>query len=62
MVVCFNVVIMDTRKKPILTMLEEIILYMMERLYNSKEEGHKCNTQVCLTTIKKMDEFGEGLK
>lgn len=35
----FNNVIRDARKKPIITMLEEIILYVMERIYNLKIKG-----------------------
>ncbi|XP_052622742.1 uncharacterized protein LOC128128018 [Lactuca sativa] len=35
----FNSVIRDARKKPIITMLEEIRLYVMERLYNLKMKG-----------------------
>nr|KAJ0212328.1 hypothetical protein LSAT_V11C400228040 [Lactuca sativa] len=36
---CFNAIIVDARKKPLLTMLEEIILYMMERAFNLKQEA-----------------------
>nr|KAJ0209809.1 hypothetical protein LSAT_V11C400172910 [Lactuca sativa] len=32
----FNVVIVDARKKPIITILEELRLYMMDRIYNMK--------------------------
>lgn len=35
----FNSVIRDARKKPIITMLEEIRLYVMERIYNLKIKG-----------------------
>ncbi|CAI9263431.1 unnamed protein product [Lactuca saligna] len=59
---CFNAVIVDARKKPLLTMLEGIRLYMMERFYNLKEEGQKWDTEICPTSIKKMEAFGESLK
>ena len=35
----FNSVIRDVRKKSIITMLEEIRLYVMERIYNLKIKG-----------------------
>nr|KAJ0203369.1 hypothetical protein LSAT_V11C500270670 [Lactuca sativa] len=38
---CFNAVIVYARKKPLLTVLEEIRLYMMERFYKPKEEGQE---------------------
>ncbi|CAI9295736.1 unnamed protein product [Lactuca saligna] len=36
---CFNAIIIDSKKKPLLTMLEEIRLYMMERGFNLKQEA-----------------------
>ena len=59
---CFNAIIVDARKKPLLAMLEEIRLYMMERFYNLKEEGQKWDTEICPATIKKMEAFGETIK
>lgn len=35
----FNALIVDARKKPIITILEETRLYIMERLYNHKRMG-----------------------
>ena len=35
----FNVVIVDARKKPIITMLEELRMYMMERVFKKKCKG-----------------------
>nr|KAJ0205778.1 hypothetical protein LSAT_V11C500284100 [Lactuca sativa] len=50
---CFNAVIVDARKKPLLSMLEEIRLYMMERFYNLREEAQKLegdiNVYICWT-------------
>ncbi|XP_052620937.1 uncharacterized protein LOC128126840 [Lactuca sativa] len=38
---CFNAIILDARKKPLLAMFEEIRLCMMERLFNLKQEACK---------------------
>jgi len=43
----FNGLLVDARKKPIITMLEEIRLYMMERLYNLRLEGQRWGNHVC---------------
>ncbi|CAI9294403.1 unnamed protein product [Lactuca saligna] len=59
---CFNAVILDARKKPLLTMLDEIRLYMMDRFYNLKELAKKWEGDVCPFAIKKLEEFGEDLK
>nr|KAJ0210027.1 hypothetical protein LSAT_V11C400228050 [Lactuca sativa] len=36
---CFNAIIVDARKKPLLAVLEKIGLYMMERAFNLKQEA-----------------------
>nr|KAJ0216046.1 hypothetical protein LSAT_V11C300137180 [Lactuca sativa] len=59
---CFNAIILDARKKPLLAMLEEIRLYMMERLFNLKQEARKWVNNVCPGPIKKMDEFAFDIK
>ncbi|CAI9289304.1 unnamed protein product [Lactuca saligna] len=59
---CFNAIILDARKKPLLAMLEEIRLYMMERLFNLKQEARKWVNNVCPGAIKKMDEFAFDIK
>nr|KAJ0192750.1 hypothetical protein LSAT_V11C800405470 [Lactuca sativa] len=59
---CFNAVILDSRKKLLLTMLEEIRVYMMDRFYNLRELAEKWEGDVCPSAIKKMEEFGEDLK
>ncbi|CAI9280085.1 unnamed protein product [Lactuca saligna] len=59
---CFNAVIVDARKKPLLAMLEEIRLYMMERFYNLREEAHKLEGDVCEATLLKMEEFAEDIR
>lgn len=55
---CFNSVILDGRKKPLLVMLEEIRLYMVETFFTLKQTAQKQVIDVCLGAIKKMDEFG----
>nr|KAJ0194483.1 hypothetical protein LSAT_V11C800430660 [Lactuca sativa] len=59
---CFNAVILDARNKQLLTILEEIRLYMMDRFYNLRELAEKWEGSVCASAIKKMEEFGEDLK
>ena len=59
---CFNAIIVDARKKPLLTMLEEIRLYMMERDYNLKQEAENWVGEVCPSALTKMEEFGEDIK
>ncbi|XP_042753314.1 uncharacterized protein LOC122195466 [Lactuca sativa] len=59
---CFNAVIVDARKKPLLAMLEEIRLYMMERFYNLREEAHKLEGNVCEAALLKMEEFAENIR
>ncbi|KAI3720870.1 hypothetical protein L2E82_31868 [Cichorium intybus] len=59
---CFNAIIMEARKKPLLTMLEEIRLYMMERFFNLKETAEKWDSQVCPGAIKKMEKFAQYIR
>ncbi|KAL7613226.1 hypothetical protein Lser_V15G06140 [Lactuca serriola] len=59
---CFNAIIVDARNKPLLTMLEEIRIYMMERAFNLKQEAEKWVGEVCPFAITKMEEFGEDIK
>nr|KAJ0204131.1 hypothetical protein LSAT_V11C500298470 [Lactuca sativa] len=59
---CFNAIILDARKKRLLAMLEEIRLYMMEMLFNMKQEARKWVNNVCPGPIKKMDEFAFDIK
>nr|KAJ0217819.1 hypothetical protein LSAT_V11C300146930 [Lactuca sativa] len=58
---CSNSVIVDARKKPLLAMFQEIRLYMMERLYNLREEAHKWEGDVCEAALLKMEEFDEDI-
>nr|KAJ0213528.1 hypothetical protein LSAT_V11C400164660 [Lactuca sativa] len=40
----FNI---DARKKPIITMLEELRLYMMDKIYNMKLKGQQWGNHIC---------------
>nr|KAJ0211779.1 hypothetical protein LSAT_V11C400183140 [Lactuca sativa] len=42
----FNAIIVDARKKPMITMLEEIRLYMMDRIYNMKLKGQQWGNHI----------------
>ncbi|CAI9299908.1 unnamed protein product [Lactuca saligna] len=42
----FNAVIVDSRKKPTITMLEEIRLYMMDKIYNMKLKGQQWGNHI----------------
>ena len=59
---CFNVIIVDARKKPLLTMLEDIRLYMMERFYNLRMAADKWEDVVCPGAIKKMEVFAKDIR
>nr|KAJ0219374.1 hypothetical protein LSAT_V11C300103230 [Lactuca sativa] len=62
MVECFNAIILDARKKPLVAMFEDIRLYMMERLFKLKQEACKWVNNVFPGPIKKMDEFAFDIK
>ena len=49
----FNSVILDAREKPILGMLENIRIYLMERLRTKKEWMRKINDIICPKVQKK---------
>ncbi|CAI9262730.1 unnamed protein product [Lactuca saligna] len=51
----FNAVIVDARKKPIITMLEEIRLYMMDRIYNMKLKGQQWGNHICPEIMDKVN-------
>ncbi|CAI9265615.1 unnamed protein product [Lactuca saligna] len=59
---CFNAIILDARKKPLLAMFEEIRLYMMNRFYHMLQKAEKWESVVCPAAIKKMNKFGEDLR
>ena len=54
----FNSVVHDARKKPIITMLEEIRLYTMERMYNNQQKGSEWPAyQPCPEIIAKLNKL-----
>nr|KAJ0200024.1 hypothetical protein LSAT_V11C600334040 [Lactuca sativa] len=53
----YNVVIVDARKKPIITMLEELRMYMMERVFNIKAKGQGWGNKICLTIRELVNEI-----
>ena len=59
---CFNAIIVGARKKPLLTMLEEIRLYVMDRCYHLKKLADKWNGPICQAAVKKMKKIGEEIR
>ncbi|KAL4576182.1 hypothetical protein LXL04_012271 [Taraxacum kok-saghyz] len=55
----FNASIVEARKKPIITMLEEIRVYVMERMYNQKVKGNKWDLEICPSIRKKIETMKE---
>ncbi|XP_023768992.1 uncharacterized protein LOC111917549 [Lactuca sativa] len=58
----FNVVIVDAINKPIITMLEELRLYMMERLYNIKVRGQQWGNQICPEIRERINELKKHMR
>lgn len=52
---CFNSLIVSTRRKPIITMLEEIRLTIMERFEKMAKKVEKWNGDICPTIKKKVE-------
>ena len=50
----FNSAIDEIRKLPLITMLEEIRIYVMERLYNLKKKGEAWDLDICPSIILKL--------
>ncbi|XP_052625692.1 uncharacterized protein LOC128132781 [Lactuca sativa] len=59
---CFNSIIVDARKKPLITMLEEIRIYIMDRFAHMIEENTIWNTRICPAVLKKMKLFGKNMR
>ncbi|CAI9278984.1 unnamed protein product [Lactuca saligna] len=53
----FNADIKEARKKPLITMLEDIRVFVMERLYMQKGKGLGWNLVICPTIRKKLGEL-----
>ena len=55
----FNAAIVEARKKPIITMLEEIRVYVMERMYRQKVKGDKWELDICPSIRRKIEKNKE---
>jgi len=55
----FNAAIVEARKKPIITMLEDVRVYVMERMYNQKKKGEKWDITICPSIRKKIEKMKE---
>nr|KAJ0198923.1 hypothetical protein LSAT_V11C600306500 [Lactuca sativa] len=58
----FNSMIINIRKKPLLTMLEEIRIYVMARFYYLADKASTWRTESCPAIIEKMKEFGKEMR
>ncbi|CAI9282033.1 unnamed protein product [Lactuca saligna] len=58
----FNVLIVNARKKPIITMLEELRMYMMERVFKKKCKGPGWGNQICPTIREIVNDIKKGLR
>jgi hypothetical protein len=59
---CFNAIILEARKKPLITMLEEIRIYIMNRFAYMNEQSSKWKTNFSPAMIKKMHMFGKSMR
>lgn len=50
----FNSVILEARPKPLLTLLEEIRIYVMNRFWTMSREHEKWDSDVCPAQLKKL--------
>ncbi|XP_024966158.1 uncharacterized protein LOC112506385 [Cynara cardunculus var. scolymus] len=55
----FNSIIVDARRKPIITMLEEIRIFVMERHYKMLSKAQEWESVVCPAIRKKLTKWGE---
>ncbi|XP_052624469.1 uncharacterized protein LOC128132213 [Lactuca sativa] len=59
---CFNSIIVEAWKKPLITMLEEIRIYIMDRFSFMNDECSKWKGNICPEVIKKMNLFGKNFR
>lgn len=59
---CFNSIIIEARKKPLITILEEIRIYIMDRFAHITEKCNKSKSNVCPNVLKKMNLFGKYMR
>ena len=53
----FNSMILETRDKPIITMLEWIRVKLMTRMYSKRTEIEKFTSDICLNIVKKLEQL-----
>ena len=58
----FNSVIMEARTKPLLTMLEEIRLYVMERFHRMADKHDTWREDICPAILKKLQEWCQDVR
>ncbi|KAL4586045.1 hypothetical protein LXL04_010676 [Taraxacum kok-saghyz] len=58
----FNSVIMEARTKPLLTMLEEILLYVMERFFRMADKHNTWREDICPAILKKLEEWCQDVR
>lgn len=58
----FNAIIEKARKKPIITMLEEIRLYIMKRCYTMSKVHEKWEGDICPAIVNNMAKFKRSLR
>ena len=59
---CFNAIIIEARKKPLITMLEEIRIYIMDRFAHLNKESAKWTSPICPAIIRKMKVFRKNMR
>ena len=52
---CFNALIVDARRKPIINMLEDIRVCIMLRMQRMREKSLKWTDEICPNIIKKLE-------
>ena len=58
----FNSVIVEARRKPLLTMLEEIRLYCMERFQVMSTKAQTWEGEICPNILRKMNHFHRNMR
>ncbi|XP_023740456.1 uncharacterized protein LOC111888537 [Lactuca sativa] len=59
---CFNSILIEARKKPLITMLEEIRIYIIDRFFHITDKCNKWMSNVCPDVLKKMNLFGKYMR
>ena len=53
----FNAAILDARRKPLITMLEDIRVWVMERLYLQLQKGRSWDLMICPAIRRKLEDM-----